>query len=297
MIAAVRAALADHFGFYDIPKKLLTAIENQVDTTDEQVGEEYWSIRKMLTRRSYGDLFAAIEGLDGTFITEKRKDELLNRINTDLWPTIVGFYNALAAWQESWLQGSANPMAMMTAVLAAAGGGIGGMPPGMMQPPECGGLRDAAAAVNDAINRIFRGTGVQIAAALAYEANNIKAMIENTRLPILCGVASRDLLLKKLDLTVPATYPRLEQNVTKFILGIMESNKVASGPDELKYFGTLYMLGNQIAWTDLGAEGSRRPRGIGAGSRFLGESRFINNEEEDETPVASTRRKPLSYAK
>lgn len=66
------------------------------------------------------------------------------------------------------MQGAANPAMMMMALM---GGGAGAMPPGVMQVwilPVCA---DVADAVKDAINRVFAGTGVQIAAALAYEAN------------------------------------------------------------------------------------------------------------------------------
>jgi hypothetical protein len=269
VISAVRAALADRFGLYDIPKALVGAMEEYVDVTEEQVGEEFWQIRKQLTRRSYGDLFQAIDGLDGSYVTDKRKNELLSRISDNLWPAIFTFNESLAGWQESWMQGAANPAMMVAAMAGLAGGGVG-MPPGMMQPPDCGVLRDAAETVNDALNRTFRGTGVQITAALAYEANQIKAMIENPRLPMLCGQPNRELLLKKLKVSVPAIYPRLETNLTRFILGIMQTDRVPAGNDELQYFGTLFMLGNQIPWEDLERHSfrdsgkGRRPRGISA---------------------------------
>jgi hypothetical protein len=269
VISAIRAALADQFGLYDIPKKLVTEMENYVDVTEEQVGDEFWTLRKSLTRKSYGDLFQAIEGLDASYVTDKRKNELLGRINENLWPSIFAFNEALAGWQEAWMQGAANP-AMMMAALAGSAGGMG-MPPGMMQPPDCGVLRDAAETVNDALNRTFRGTGVQITAALAFEANQVKAMLENPRLPMLCGIPTRELLLKKLKVAVPATYPRMEVNVTRFVLGIMGAERVPAGNDELQYFGTLFMLGTQIPWEDLASTASfqkgskaRRPRGIGS---------------------------------
>lgn len=267
VISAIRAALADRFGLYSIPRKLVTAMEDYIEVTEEQVGEEFWKIRKQLTRKSYGDLFQAIDGLDGSFVTDKRKDDLLGRINETLWPSIIGFNDALVGWQESWMQGAANPGMMMAAIMSASGAGGGvGMPPGMMQPPDCGVLRDAAESVNDSLNRTFRGTGVQITAALAYEANQIKSMLENSRMPMLCGVASRDLLLKKLVVAVPATYPRMEQNLSKFVLGIIQTDRVAAGNEELQYFGTLYMLGSQIPWGELQfpeSDRSRRPQGIG----------------------------------
>lgn len=280
VISAIRAALADRFGLYDIPKKLVDAMEEYVDVTEEQVGEEFWKMRKSLTRKSYGDLFQAIDGLDGTYVTDTRKKQLLSRLENLFWPSLLAFNETLKQWQESWMNGSTNPAMLMAAMAQAMGGGGGiGMPPGMMSPPDCGGLRDAAAAVNDTLNRAFRGTGVQIAAALAYEANQIKAMLENPRLPTLCGVATRDLLLKKLGVSVPATYPRLETNVTRFALGIMQAERIPSGNDELQYFGTMYMLGANIPWAELDRitksdpSGAKRPAGIGVrrGDRFVAE--------------------------
>jgi len=252
VIAAIRAALADRFGLYDVTKKILHAMEHYVDETEEQVTAEYWSIRKQLTRKSYGDLFEAIDGLDASFVTETRKQELLSKINENVWPAIIGFNDALVSWQESWVQGSNNPGMMMNMMAMMAGGGAGGvMPPGVMSPPDCGVLRDAAESVNTSLNRAFRGTGVQISAALAYEANQIKTIIENSRIPAMCGVANRELLLKKLGVAVPATYPRMEQNLTRFVTSILGVESVAAGNEELRYFSSLYMLGTQIPWSDL----------------------------------------------
>lgn len=274
VISAIRAALADRFGLYDVPEKLIAAMEDYIDTTEEQVSEEFWRIRKQLTRKSYGDLFAAIEGLDGSYVTNKRKDRLLSQINNNLWPALVSFNESLISWQESWMQGAANPGMMMATIMSSVSGNSVGMPPGMMQPPDCGVLRDSAQSLNASINRIFRGDGVQITAALAYEANQIKKMVENPRMPMLCGVPSRDLLLKKLGVAVPATYPRMEKNLTKFILGVMEAEKIAAGNEEMQYFGTLYMLQSQIPWNELHASksGSDRPKGIGGTSTSFGDN-------------------------
>lgn len=275
VISAIRAALADRFGLYSIAKRLLEEMEAYIDVTEEQVTEEFWAIRDQLTKKSYGDLFAAIKGLNASYVTDGRKKELLKRIDEAMWPAVIGFNDSLVAWQEAWMQGGMNPALMMGAIASLAGGGGGVMPPGMMQPPDCGVLRDAAETVNDAINKTFRGTGVQITAALAYEANEIKKMLENPRLPMLCGMPSRDLLLKKLKVDVPPTYPRMEQNLTRFVLGILQVDRVAAGNEELQYFGSLFMLGSQIPWNDL--EGvrptfgrGRRPAGIGASDPFNG---------------------------
>ncbi len=265
VISAVRAALAHRAGLFRVPDALVEMMERYTDITEEQVDPEFFKIRKMLTRRSYGDLFEAIDGLDGNFVTEGRKKELLKRIDEKLWPTILDFNTQLRAWQEAWMSGVGNPAAMMAAVLGGARGGM--MPPGLMQPPDTGVLRDSAESVNDSINRVFRGTGAQIAAALAYEAVHIKKILENPRLPVLTGVANREQMLKQLDVAVPATYPRMEANLTQFVLATMQAKDQPGGEAELQYFGQLYMVGTQIPWELLGDRTlvrPGRPTGIGA---------------------------------
>lgn len=264
VISAIRAALAYRAGLFDIPAKLVSAMEAYTDETEEQVGPEFFKMRKLLTRSEYGDLFAAIDGMDGNFVTKGRKEEMLRRIDGHLWSSIRSFNDQLQAWQQAWMQGAANPMAMM-AMLA---GGAGAMPPGMMSPPDTGALRDSAEAVNDNINRIFRGTGVQISAALAYEANRIKETLQTPNLPTLVGAPNREQMLKKLGVSVPATYPRLEQNLTKFVLSIIKASDQSAGDEELRYFGALFMLGSQIEWNLLdGMSGGSRKAGLGQGRR------------------------------
>lgn len=256
VIAAIRAALADRVGLFDLPSKLVAAMEAFADENDEQVDNSFFALRKQITQRSYADVFAAIDGLDGKFVTDGRKRQLFERVNTHLWPSIIGFYNQLQSWQEAWMQGVSNPALMMAAMM---GTGTGmGMPPGMLAPPETGGLRDYADAVADAVNRVFAGTGRHVASALAYDASQVKKSMEDPRLPSLIGAANRDQMLKKLGVSVNATYPRLETNLTRFVLSTLQAKDVPAGNEEYQYFGTLYMLGSQIPWDQLGG-------GLGSG--------------------------------
>lgn len=263
VIGAIRAALAHRAGLFGIPERIVEMMERFADENEEPVDSEYFKLRRLLTRRTYAEVFEAIDGLDGSYVTEARKRQLLGRIDGHLWPAISGFYDQLKSWQEAWMAGAANPAMMMNAILAASGGGLGMMPPGMMAPPDTGALRDYADAVNDAANKVFAGPGVQIAAALAYDATRVREIIQNPRLPTLTGAANRDQMIRQLGVAVPATYPRLETNLTRFVLSILKAKDVPAGNEELQYFGTLFMLGSQIPWNELGASGSTRPTGIG----------------------------------
>lgn len=265
VISAVRAALAHRARLYEIPDVLLAKMETFSDENEEQVDPEFFRMRKLITRRNYAEVFEAIDGLDGNYVTEARKKRLLQRVDQHLWPAIIAFYEQLKSWQAAWMQGATNPALMMSAIMAASGGG-NVMPPGMMQPPDTGALRDHADAVADAINKVFAGTGVQIAAALAYDAAKINETLSNPRLPTLIGAANREQMLRQLGVAVSATYPRLERNLTQFVLSVMQVKDQPAGNEELQYFGALFMLGSQIPWDQLSSHntvGGKRPTGIG----------------------------------
>ena len=259
VIGAVRAALASSVGLYGVPQKLVDAMELYADETEEQLDSNFFELRKQITRADYGDLFSAIPGLDGNFVSKKRKQELLGRIDETLWASVTGFNEQLKTWQDAWMKGAANPMMLMGAFM----GGSGALPPGLMQPPETSSLRDAAEAVTDDINKIFRGTGVQISAALAFEAKRIKETLTDPKLPAMIGAPNREQMLKKLGVSIPATYPRLETNLTQFVLGIMHAPEQAAGAEELKYFSALFMLGSQISWDLLGRKVIPMQAGLG----------------------------------
>ncbi len=266
VISAVRAALAHRAGLYEIPEMLAKRMETFADENAEAVPPDYFKLRKQLTRRSYAEIFEAIDGLDGNFVTDARKNMLFSRIDASLWPAIISFYQQLKSWVESWQQGAANPAMMMSAIaMMASGGAAGAMPPGMMQPPETGALRDAAEAFNDELNKVFAGTGVQIASALAYDATRIKESLENPQLPTLIGAANRDQMLRMLGVEVSATYPRMETNLTKFVLSVMAIKNLAAGNEELQFFGSLYMLGSQIPWDQLNMGRRTNSRSVRSG--------------------------------
>lgn len=265
VIAAVRAALAHRVGLYEVPDILVVKMEAFADANEEQVDPSFFEIRRQLTRRNYADIFEALKGFEGTYVTEARKKQLFQRIDDYLWPAIISFNNQLRDWYDAWLKTGMNPMVMMGAFLSARGGVGGVMPPAMMQPPDTGVLRDNADAVADATNKVFAGTGVQIAAALAFDASKITDTLSSPRLPAMIGAANRDQMLRQMGVAVPPTYPRLETNLTKFVLSIIKVKDQPAGEEELRYFGALYMLGSNITWDLLegGRSVGKRPTGIG----------------------------------
>lgn len=292
VIAAMRAAIASDVGLYQLPERLIQRMEEFAMEQEEPVGEAFYKLQRQLTERRYGDVLAAI-GATGSFVSEKRKRETLQRLDTLLWPALRSFNKQLRAWVESWSQGAANPAAMMMAMAVSSGGMSGVMPPGMLQPPDTAVLRDEGEAVINSINKVFAGTGIPVARALAYDAMRIREVLEDPNLPSTVGAATRDQMLKMLGIDVGADYVRLEQNVTRFALAIMELPKVASGSEELTYFSAMYTLGISIPWDKLGKspngsatifDGSNRPRSSKRASAYVRGDDLSWDDHVDDDP-------------
>ena len=264
-IAAIRAALADRAGLYNVPDALSKAMEKYADETEEQVDPTFYALRKSLTRRAYGDIFAAIDGLDGTFITDARRKEFLSRIRDTLWPAIAESYRTLDGWYQTWRASFSDP----SMLIAAIGGGFSGSAAGMsmITPPDTAQLHDAGDTLVDSINRVFRGTGVQVAAAMAYDANTIRNTLEDPRLPSMVGVKNREMMLKKIGASVSSNYIRLEQNLVKYVLAFVKHDTVTSDA-EVNYFVALWQLGTQINWNELGGGDATGMTGL-TGKRVL----------------------------
>lgn len=252
VISATKAAIASSLGIYELPATILTRMEAFSDEQAEPVGEDFYKLQKLMTSRKYGDVLAAL-GVSGSFVSERRKRDLLERINSSLWVSLRRFNSRLNAWQSVWAQGVNNP-AMLLASLAMGQGGHNMMPPGMMQPPETDSLRDEAEAVIESINKVFAGTGIPVARALAYDAAKIREILEEPALPAATGYSTRDQMLKGLGLAVGADFVRLERNVTRFALSVMELPKVAAGNEEYGYLSALLQLGASIPWDKLPGE-------------------------------------------
>lgn len=264
-IAAIHAALADRAGLYNVPDALSKAMEKYADETEEQVDPIFYALRKSLTRRTYGDIFAAIDGLDGTFITDARRKEFLSRIRDTLWPAIAESYRTLDGWYQTWRASFSDPSMLIAAIGSGFSGGAAGI--SMITPPDTAQLHDAGDTLVDSINRVFRGTGVQVAAAMAYDANTIRNTLEDSHLPSMVGVKNREMMLKKIGASVSSNYIRLEQNLVKYVLAFVKHDTVTSDV-EVNYFVALWQLGTQINWAELGGGDATGMTGL-TGKRVL----------------------------
>jgi len=266
VIAAIRACLASRSGLFGLPKILVARMDEYAEEQGLPCGKDYYDLQKLVTMRNYGDIFAALD-IDSASVTQAKKDKLIERLNSDLWPALFEYHEQIAGWVQVWQQSANNPAIAITAMatMFSSGGGGGLMPVGMMQPPETDSLRDGAEGVINNINKVFAGTGIVISRALALDANRIKDVLENPTLPSQVGATNREQMLKMLKVDVSADYVRLERNITRYALSIMEFIKVPAGQSELSYIMALFQLGTAIPWDKLSNHKEDRP---GKGSNF-----------------------------
>jgi hypothetical protein len=246
VVAAVKASLADRVGFYDLPDLLKGKMEQFAESLDEPCSPEFFEVQDLVVKRSYADVLRVFK-VTGSFVTEGRKKAFLGKLDQNLWRALSGFNQQLTSWNRSWMDSANNPAVLATAIASAVGGG-GAMPAGMMAPPDTSSLRDAAEATITTINKVFAGFGIPIARAMAYEAEQIKVVLQNPKLPMLIGAANREQMLKLLKVDVAGDYVRLERNLVQYTVAIMDLPKVASGQQELMYLSAMLQLGATIDW-------------------------------------------------
>ena len=260
VICAVRAGIARRVGLFEIPDKILSAMDKFLDAQDEPASASYFTVQKLLTTRTYGDVLAAI-GVPGKFVSEARKRAFLAKVDSSLWPALASFQNTLASWQSAWLQGAMGP-GLALAVMAAGSAGAG-LPAGMMMaPPDTGPVRASGETVLDVINKVFAGPGIPVARALAYDATCIQDVLEDPAVPQQIGAATKDQMLRELGVSVGSELVRAEQSLARYALAIM-SLKDVSAEAELNYLSAMIQLGSTIPWEKIVASsaGIGRSRG------------------------------------
>jgi hypothetical protein len=275
VMSAMKAGIGHYLGLYDLPDKIVERMEAFATTQDEPVGESFYKLRKLVVTRNYGEVLSVLN-IEGSFASERRKREFLDKLNEGLWPALRGFHQQIVAWQDTWAAGATNP-GMILAALAFGQSSKNMMPPGMLQPPDTATIRDEAESVINRINRVFSGVGIPIARALAYDATRIKSVIEDAALPAAIGATTKDQMLKTLGISVGADYVRLERNVTRYALAIIEYPKIPAGNEEYGYLGAMIQLGATIPWDKLPG-GNSTGRNLPRSGR--GALRDIGNEEQ-----------------
>lgn len=291
VISAIKAAIADSLGIYDLPRALVKKMETFAEQSEEPVGENFFRLRKLMIQKNYAEVLSVLN-VEGSFVSASRMEAFIERLNQILWPALRSFHNQLMEWQTTWTAGATNPGMILAALAMGQSGQRGIMPPGMLQPPDTATIRDEATAVIDKVNKIFAGVGIPIARALAYDATRIKTVLEDPTLPAAIGTTTKDMMLKMLGMGIGADYVRLERNVTRYALSIIELPNVSSGNEEYSYLGALLQLGASIPWDKLpGGPAAPVQRNGSRGSNGRMEREREENDSEADVPYEAARRR------
>ncbi|HTK04967.1 MAG TPA: hypothetical protein VL500_05245 [Candidatus Eisenbacteria bacterium] len=269
VLSAVRAVLASRLGIFDIEDRILEAIEERAEGLGEPVPDIFYDLEKAKGKKAHADVLRAL-GVAGNFVTERRKKAFLGRME-GIWGSLAGFQDHIHAWRQNWQSNMNNPAAMMQMLAAAVSGGAAAVAvSGVNDAPDAAPVVDAATAVIEDINKMFAGTGIPVARALAADAVQLRQLIERPELVSAVGAVSRDEMLKTLRLAVGADLVRAERSVAQYVLGVLELPKQPDTNLSL-YIVALETLGTNIPWDKLGARlsdngrpGISQPRGTKA---------------------------------
>jgi hypothetical protein len=277
VMAAIRAYLANRARLFEVPDALLDSMREHARRREDPVDVSYFALRAELTRRDFGNIFEAIPGFDYEYVSEGDKFELYDRITKILLPAIGKFYIRLGGWLESWKLAMQQPDILVAAIQGRDSKQLAAL----TEAPDTGMIRDQAADVANAVNKVFAAEGVQIAAALAAEAGRIRTILDDERYPAFVNAKDREDMLKWLGIDVGPEAVRLEENLTRFVLAVLHLSR---SPEDAtaQYCVALLRLAEQIPWELVGVSSSgalyvtRIGRPAARGARLL---------EEDERPM------------
>lgn len=250
--AAVRVALADSAGLFDTPSMISSMMEEYAESLDKPVGPEFYPLLKLVKTRQYADVLTAFD-LDKSYITNDRRTRLLGKLRTHIWDEMSDFHKGVTNWVDVYSKGMLNPGMLISQIAQAVtpGANAGGLAQAIMAPPDTSDLLDAAEGFFNKVNKVFSGTMVPVARAMAREAMQIKGILDNAALPRQIGANDRDEMIKKLGVNVSSEYVRLEQNIVRYALAIVDLPKKSPGQAQLNYLLAMWQLGTLINWEKL----------------------------------------------
>lgn len=250
VLLANRAGVADRYGLFDVPNKLVELMDRHAEAISEPCGKDFYEMMELVRQRRYAEVLSAF-GISAKVVTNTRKNDLLKRVKSILWPSLYNFHRVLLQWKKSWLadMGENQMLAFVVALSQRTDGEA--MPEDMATPPDTGTLYDAAEDVNDGINNVFSGMRLPVAAALAQEATEIKKFLDKEALPASIGAGNKDEMLKLLGISASASDIRLEQSLAQYSLSILNLPDWRGQKNEYKFLAALLQLGQQIKWDEL----------------------------------------------
>jgi len=248
VMTGLKAAMADTYGYFQLPRKMMNMLREAADKIGEGVPDLYFDLQNLTNARRYGALVAWMNG-KGSACTVTERNRFLGKMNDRFWDSIEMFYAELDAWRKGRRE-SVDAGESLAAALS-----------GEVQIYDATQVRAAALALGDSINRVFSGTGVYAATALALDNEKLQEVLSNLDFRQF-GVQSREQLLAELGCAVPAEMVSAESTIGKFVWNAMAlKDMAAGGNDEQKFLIELASIGAGRQWNVVKSLASKKPGG------------------------------------
>ena len=276
VITGIKAAMADTFGFFQLPKRMMNMLRTAADGVGEGVPDLFFELQNLTQARRYGALVAWMQG-KGSACSVEERNRFLSRMHEKFWDSLEAFYGELEAWRK----GRRESQDVGEAIAMASTGEI--------QIYDATLVRNAALALGDTINRTFSGTGVYAATALALDNDKLQKVLAEMDFRLF-GVQSREQLLQQLGCVVPPEIMAAENTIGRFAWNAMVAKDQTPGSvDEQRFLVELASIGTSRPWNQIKALAARRPkyRTASGGVSGIGGGRGSDEEEEEEEVPAS----------
>jgi hypothetical protein len=269
VLTGIKAAMADVYGYFQLPRKMMRMLREASDSIGEGVPDLYFELQSLTQARRYGALVAWMQG-KGSACTVAERNRFLQRMHEKFWDATDSFCNELEAWRKG-RRDSLDIGEQMAAAMT-----------GEMQIYDATQVRTAALALGDSINRVFSGTGVYAATALALDNERLQEVLAQLDFRQF-GVQSREKLLADLECAVPAEMVSAENTIAKFAWNAMSlRDTAAGGMDEQRFLIELAAIGTGRQWNTVKAlAAKRKPVSFVEGDTF---------DDDEDGPDLSVRR-------
>lgn len=175
----------------------------------------------------------------GAACTVEERNRFLVRMHEKFWDCLESFYSEL----EGWRKGRRESQDVSESLASAFSGEV--------QIYDATQVHNAALALGDTINRVFAGTGVYAATALALDNDTLQRILSEMDFRQF-GVQSREQLLAQLGCAVPAEMMAAEIAISKLVWNAMlVTNQVAGSVDEQRFLIELAAIGTNRPWNQI----------------------------------------------
>lgn len=268
VVTGIKAAMADVFGFFQLPRKMMGMLRKASDDVGEGVPELFFELQNLTQARRYGALVSWMQGKSSACSVEER-NRFLARMHEKFWDALDTFYAELDGWRKG-RRDSMDPGESMAAAFS-----------GEVQIFDATLVRNAALALGDTINRTFSGTGVYAATALALDNDKLQKVLAEMDFRQF-GVQSREQLLAQLGCAVPAEIMSAETTISKFVWNAMViKDQAAGGVEEQRFLIELASIGTSRPWSQIKVLAARRPKERTAGVSGIGRRGSASPDEDD----------------